>query len=182
MQAEILIVPLKLCIVVQFLCLLNSKRICIKMLQYHEFVKKILNVIIIRIRVIFVTMGLMSKLNKISPVFLNGKLFSVLLLVFLLLLLTCVNYFIYPINQERGISCTTPGPDKDADEDNIPVCPTPTEEKSPSAGFSILEEFLHENHPAIGGSRFNKLFLHKVAESTKLQVIHYELLSPPPEL
>ena len=40
---------------------------------------------------------------------------------------------------------------------------------------------MHEHQFSLDLSWFNKLYLHKVAEAGKVEMVHYDLLSPPPE-
>ena len=103
-----------------------------------------------------------------------GKVLSVLLMIFSLTFLTCVNYFLYPSNDTV---CSFAA---DGETENTP--PNPTEEKSTGSGFSILEEMIHEHHFNLDLSWFNKLYLHMVAETGKIEMVHYDLLSPPPEV
>ncbi len=59
--------------------------------------------------------------------------------------------------------------------------PAGPDEKSPNAPFSFSEEYLHEDDLIIAGHFFNEIYLHKIYQSSLIDLYHYELLSPPPE-
>jgi hypothetical protein len=66
------------------------------------------------------------------------------------------------------------------DQASIPV--SPEEEKTERSGSaSIIEEFLHHSHD-LELSWFEKISIQKIHDAEQLQIVHYELLSPPPEL
>jgi hypothetical protein len=98
-------------------------------------------------------------------------------MIFSLAFLTCVNYFLYADHGNQQITATSC--EAGDTSENIP--PNPTEEKSGNTGFSIMEEMMHEHQFSLDLSWFNKLYLHKVAEAGKIEMVHYDLLSPPPE-
>ena len=107
------------------------------------------------------------------------KCLSALLMILSLTFLTCVNFFLYPTGDDVALTTSS---EEDAG-DNLPgTAPNPTEEKSGNSGFSILEEMIHEVDLNLDLSWFNKLYLHKVMESSKIALVHFELLSPPPEV
>ncbi len=94
-------------------------------------------------------------------------------MILALAFLTSVNFFIYSSSQSTDNSGI-------ATESQSSV-PSPTEEKSSGSGFSILEEMIYENHFNSELSWFNKVFLHKVAQAQKTEMVHFDLWSPPPE-
>ncbi|MDB5202143.1 MAG: hypothetical protein JWQ27_1552 [Ferruginibacter sp.] len=102
------------------------------------------------------------------------KLFSVLLLSGCLLFLTGVNFFVYPPASSASQTQGTEQQDKN---------PSPVEEKagSSSNNVSIQEEYLHERHSFKDFGRLEKLIHDRILEADKLQIVHYELISPPPK-
>jgi cbb3-type cytochrome oxidase subunit 3 len=108
------------------------------------------------------------------------RLLSIGLMVFCLLFLTSLNYFLYPGGIDRA-AVASASPTHENDDEGYPCSSSgPTEEKA-SSGFSILEEFLHENHLVIHFDSMNEIFQHKVAEAQKIEMVHTELITPPPK-
>lgn len=94
-----------------------------------------------------------------------------------LLLLIGDNFFVYTLgsNNTKNISMIT-----DIDENESP---NPVEEHSKSnQGLTIQEEYLHERHSYKDFAWLTMLLYHRVLEAEKLQIVHYELVSPPPKL
>jgi hypothetical protein len=109
----------------------------------------------------------MDRVNKISRNISAGKIISAISMIFLLVFLTCVNQFIYG-------SC---------DKDAISACsnsPAGPDEKSPDAPVSINEEYIHDHESPVNPFWANALFAHMIHEADKLTVVHFEILSPPP--
>jgi hypothetical protein len=108
-----------------------------------------------------------------------GKCISSVMLICCLIFLTSLNYFVYP-SADSGQQVASMM-DHSEDNSNKPNPSGPTEEKSGSSGFSILEEFLHENHPSLNFEILNQQYQHQVAEADKIPVFHGDLVSPPPK-
>lgn len=104
------------------------------------------------------------------------KLLSVIVMSLCLILLTGINFVLYPqINNSITWNINSSG---EICAEDFPQ--VPTEEKSSENSTTIHEDFLHENdfdcwHVIPDG------LLHKLMSADKLQVIHYELISPPPD-
>lgn len=100
-----------------------------------------------------------------------------LLMCFSLLFLTGVNFLVFPQHAvEKKIASTTT--DKNDDKDPS----APVEEKSSSTNsISVQEEYLHEKHSADEFLLLETLSHNKILATEKLQVVHFELVSPPPE-
>ncbi len=121
----------------------------------------------------------MRKIKKIGTGAPAGKIISAVMLICCLIFLTSLNYFVYPsTDSECQASSLT---DKSEDSGSKPDPSGPTEEKSGNTGFSILEEFLHENHPILNFEILNQQYQHQVAEADKIPVFHGDLVSPPPK-
>ena len=76
-----------------------------------------------------------------------------------------------------------PVSEKSADSnEDVPPAPNPTEEKNSSSSLSVIEEYLHKDHFDFNLFNSGKRFLHKIAVSQKIELVHFELLSPPPEV
>ena len=112
-----------------------------------------------------------------------GKIFLSAGFILLLLFLTSVNYFLYsPSGQSASakiLVCTDTSDDGSATD--LPNSPAGPDEKSPNTPVSITVEYVHEHEDPINPLWMNTIFTHKVHESEKLRVVHFELLSPPPE-
>ena len=66
--------------------------------------------------------------------------------------------------------------------EDMPSAPNTTEEKTSSSSLSVIEEYLHKDHFDFNLFNSGKRFLHKIAVSQKIELVHFELLSPPPEV
>lgn len=92
-----------------------------------------------------------------------------------LVFLTGINFFVYPPGEKEIISCNA-----NSEEKSSPV--SPEEERSERSGTnSIIEEFLHHSH-GLELSWFEKMSIQRIHDAAQLQIVHYELLVPPPEL
>jgi len=87
-------------------------------------------------------------------------------MIFCLTFLTSLNYFLYTPDGEVITKNVSPS--------------GPTEEKSCSAGFSFVEEILHESSFEFNSYISNQLCLHHIAEADRLQIVHPELILRPP--
>ncbi|MFT3825880.1 MAG: hypothetical protein QM731_18315 [Chitinophagaceae bacterium] len=98
-------------------------------------------------------------------------------MILLLLFLTSVNYFRFPDRSKDASAWVTDSQDSNSNDN-----PAGPDEKSPSANaFSFTEEYIHENHHTINPFWTNNIFLHQIHTAGKVSVVHFELLSPPPE-
>jgi hypothetical protein len=105
----------------------------------------------------------------------TGRMLSVAVMVLGLLLLTGSNFIIYSDYHQAKQVCQQ----QDSQE-----VPGPLEEKSKSSGgaLNIVEEYLHEKHSFKELSWLDDLLRHRIMDAEKLQIVHYELISPPPKL
>jgi hypothetical protein len=118
----------------------------------------------------------MNPIRKISSNISTGKIVTAISMVFLLLFLTCVNQVIYGSSDKASISWNCddePGP-------CYPNNPAGPDEKSPDAPVSINEELIHYHESHESPFWANALFTHMIHEADKLCVVHFEILSPPP--
>ncbi len=104
-----------------------------------------------------------------------AQLVFVLLMCFCLLFLTGVNFILYNSNFKADIAAVQ---NTNTTEDE--PTPAPVEERS-SASVNILEELLHENHFPKIIAYLDALSNHQVHEAAKLEVVHFQLISPPPD-
>ncbi len=103
----------------------------------------------------------------------KGSFFSVVIMCACLLLLTGMNFVIYPAIDHSTFSDSMEK--KDAPQ-------APVEEKS-SENKNITnaqEEYLHD-HTNNELAAFNHLSLHKLHKAEKLQLIYFDILVPPPK-
>ena len=118
-----------------------------------------------------------KKYQAVSP----RKIFPTVGMMLLLLLLTSMNFFIYASSDSSIKTCWTSSGDEESPENGNPCSPTGPDEKSPNKPVSINEEYIHEG-PDMGNPFWiNPLFAHKIHETEKLQIVHFELLTPPPK-
>jgi len=109
------------------------------------------------------------------------KVFPTVGMMLLLLLLTSMNFFLYPSSDTKAKSCwspTTGGDEESPETGNNPAGP---DEKSPNKPISVNEEYIHEGPEVENPLWVNMLFEHKIHEADKLQIVHYELITPPPK-
>jgi hypothetical protein len=118
----------------------------------------------------------MKKAIKIPVRLAPRKIITIGIMCFCLLFLKGVNFFIYPPSHSF---CSTLGHNPDANDEESP---TPVEEKSSSkTGLTTQEEYIHDLHSIKDLSAFVVLSKHKIPGGEKLQVVHFELISPPPK-
>jgi len=120
-----------------------------------------------------------KKIKKWSVI---GKFLSIGLMFFALLFLTTANFFVGATSKEnKQVNMPVSQNTTDTDED-LPSAPNPTEEKTSSSSISVIEEYLHKDHFDFNLFNSGKRFLHKIAVSQKIELVHFKLLSPPPEV
>jgi hypothetical protein len=101
------------------------------------------------------------------------KHIAVWVMALCLVLLTGTNFVLYPHSQPDAREYAS------ADDTSVPM---PVEERSETpTSVQIAEEFLHNSHD-LELSWFEKMSMLKVHDASELQIVHYELWSPPPEL
>ena len=119
-----------------------------------------------------------SKKHKYQGDMRRRSILSVVMM-FLLLFLTSANFFFYFTGDRDTVSAMIQSQGEDSEA--FPGSPTGPDEKSPGGPISISEEYLHghddNDDPFLSG----KWFTHLIAESEKIELVHFELLSPPPE-
>lgn len=107
------------------------------------------------------------------------KVLSIIVMVLGLLLLTGANFIVY---NEHFICSKTSIQDADKNETEAP---SPVEEKSKSTngGPTVQEEYLHDHkHSFREFAWLDILLRHRILDAEKLQIVHYELISPPPKM
>ncbi|MEP7163066.1 MAG: hypothetical protein ABI741_00150 [Ferruginibacter sp.] len=119
----------------------------------------------------------MKPLKKIPSLHHSTKIVTAVLMCFCLLFLTGVNFIVFPQQETDTItSLVTPGKQTDKDPS------APVEEKSSSSNsLSVQEEYLHERHTLHEIIGTAVLLQHKNLIMEKLQTVHFELISPPPD-
>lgn len=101
------------------------------------------------------------------------KYIAIILMCSCLVLLTGINLLIYP-----NVSIAVEMDESVGEDKSFPV---PIEEKSEtSSSASVIEEFLHNSHN-LDLSWFERLSIQKIHNAEKLQIVHYDLWSPPPK-
>ena len=96
---------------------------------------------------------------------------------FCLFFLTGVNFIVFP---QQNISQKAALPKQDKGDDKDPSAPV-EEKSSANNSLSVQEEYIHELHSLDEFSETKKLLHYKNTAVEKLQTVHFELLSPPPE-
>jgi len=118
-----------------------------------------------------------KKYQALSP----RKVFPAVGMMLLLLLLTSMNYFVYSGNDEDTQTSWTASNEEESPETNNPCSPAGPDEKAPNKPVSVNEEYIHEGPEIDHPFRIDPLFAHKIHEAEKLQIVHYELVTPPPK-
>jgi hypothetical protein len=107
-----------------------------------------------------------------------GKMILAGVMIFLLLFLTTANFFFYSDYAKSSYSLMA-GQDEDAD--SFPGSPSGPDEKAPGGPVSFSEEYIHGHLEISDFFLSNRLFKHLITASEKIELVHFELLSPPPE-
>jgi hypothetical protein len=110
-------------------------------------------------------------INRVFP-----RMISVVMIV-LLLLLTTMNYFIYPGDTNSLITLCA----EECNDTTSQTNPAGPDEKSPNSPVGFNEEYVHRQIELQDPHWTNHLFEYLVQCSEKLDVVHFEILSPPPE-
>lgn len=119
----------------------------------------------------------MRSVQKISVAQRVAKVSSTLLMFFCLVFLTGVNFIIFPQQKDNIRISSNNMPGKSNDDPSAPV-----EEKSSSnTSLSIQEEYLHEKHNLKEFERLEEPQQYAIPGGEKLQIVHFELVSPPPK-
>lgn len=121
------------------------------------------------------------KMKRVSNIFRKvsaAKVLSAVTMMLLLLFMTCVNQFVYGGGKTEVVASW------DCDDEDSSPCypngPAGPDEKSPDAPVSINEELIHFNETHESPFWANALFEHMIHQADKLCVVHFEILSPPP--
>jgi len=121
----------------------------------------------------------MSAINKYN-VF--NKLLAVIMMA-LLLLLTCMNYFVFPLDdsdKQHSSIVAADGASESFPDENKPS-PTGPDEKAPGNPVSISEEYLHDQNET--DDSFSDNLIHQLLlVCNKVHPPHTELITPPPDL
>ena len=108
-----------------------------------------------------------------------GRSFLAVVMMVLLTFLTSANYFVYLSGDAQVTSAFALNADEDAEA--FPGSPSGPDEKSPGAPVSFSEEYIHGHIEHSDFLLMNRLFTHLISASEKIELVHFELLSPPPE-
>ena len=102
------------------------------------------------------------------------KIVSVLIMCACLSLLTGVNFFLYgQAATQHQMAGHHNQDDRSAEK--------PVEQKSSNTNTSIQEEYVHEQHTFHGIAANYNLSNYCLLDAAKLAVVHFELISPPPD-
>jgi len=121
----------------------------------------------------------MEKKKNIKATINPAKMISIGVMCFCLLFLTGVNFFVYPPSDPACHSSISRQGNITSDEES----PTPVEEKSSAkTGITVQEEYVHDVELVKGSVDIVYLSEHKIPAEEKLQIVHFELISPPPKI
>ena len=119
----------------------------------------------------------MKKNNEIPAGITLRKIISIGVMSACLFFLTGINFFIYPPSNHLFHSSLLHN-NGASDEES----PTPVEEKSSAkTGLTMQEEYIHDLPSIKDLSAFIVSSKHKIPADEKLQIVHFELVSPPPK-
>lgn len=122
----------------------------------------------------------MKSVRKISRTTYAGKIISAVWMMLLLLFMTVINQFAYGSSKD-GVAVTWNCDDEDQ-APCYPNSPAGPDEKSPDAPVSINEELIHFHETPVSPFWANGLFEHMIHEADRLCAVHFEILSPPPNV
>ncbi|RYY29972.1 MAG: hypothetical protein EOO04_06000 [Chitinophagaceae bacterium] len=100
-------------------------------------------------------------------------------MIFLLLLLTTANYFAAMCNDAKALVSLNATQAEDSEA--FPGSPGGPDEKPPGNPVSFSEEYLHGHSDNHDFAIADQLFTHLISASEEIELVHFELLSPPPE-
>lgn len=101
-------------------------------------------------------------------------------LMSLLLLLTSINFFIYGGDAKMQLQYTCIQAEDDCGAQSNPS-PAGPDEKSPGNAITLTEEYIHEGEHDVDPFWINALFRHKIHAAEQMKLVHFEIISPPPE-
>ena len=109
--------------------------------------------------------------------------FLAVLMTALLLLLTSMNYFVFPLDDtdKQLSSLVTTDAAADTFPDENKPSPTGPDEKAPGNPVSISEEYLHDQLE-VDSSVSDNLIHQLLLQCSKVHPPHTELITPPPDL
>lgn len=102
-------------------------------------------------------------------------------MMLLLVLLTSMNFFIYADPDSKVKSCWAAPTEEESPETNSPCSPTGPDEKAPNKPVSVNEEYIHEGPEVDHLFGIESILAHKIHAAAKLQIVHFELQTPPPK-
>ncbi|WP_126972504.1 hypothetical protein [Gynurincola endophyticus] len=103
------------------------------------------------------------------------------LMALLLVWLLNINYVIYKDNVINDLVSELMI--EEIPESSFPnTNPAGPDEKSPNGPFSFSEEYIHEGELMIHNHLIDEIYLHKIHATELIELFHFELWSPPPEL
>jgi hypothetical protein len=120
----------------------------------------------------------MTGAKKIPTVFQTlSRAVSVMVMIMGLVFLTGANFLVYSDYYHNRTAYQQ-------QESQQGEAPSPVEEKSKSAngGINVQEEYLQEKHSFKELAWLNALLRHRIMDAEKLEIVHYELVSPPPKI
>ncbi|HTE24484.1 hypothetical protein [Flavitalea sp.] len=120
---------------------------------------------------------MISQKNKYQNNSLGRSLLAVVM-IFLLLFLTTANFFFFSVDSKSSYSLMS---NQDDESEAFPCSPSGPDEKAPGGPVSFSEEYIHGHLEISDFLLSNRLFKHLITASEKIELIHFELLSPPPE-
>jgi hypothetical protein len=110
-----------------------------------------------------------------------GKRLLSISFIILLLFLTSANYFLYSSPGKAGNIIAWSDGGNEEPSTGFQNSPAGPDEKSPDTPVSVTEEYVHEHDSPVNPLWTNAIFQHMIHATEKLRVVHFELLSPPPE-
>ncbi len=98
----------------------------------------------------------------------------------LIMLLTNANYFLYSSPGKATVAVMA----EEEQESTFPSQNNPAgpDEKSPNAPVSFNEEYVHKQESLQDPFWTNYMFEYMIQQTEKLDLVHFEILSPPPEI
>jgi hypothetical protein len=107
-----------------------------------------------------------------------AKVISIGIMCFCLLFLTGINFIVYAPSDPSSQNILAQQSNNTNDEES----PSPVEEKSSSkTGVTVQEEYVHDVDLVKGDVDIVYSSEHKIPAEEKLQIVHFELISPPPK-
>jgi hypothetical protein len=119
-----------------------------------------------------------KKTNNISLKENLLKYTAALIMCSCMVFLTGINFIVY--GSHAKTICITAATTEELPDESTPE--KPVEEKPASNNVSIQEEYVHELHSLYNTVTVDNTLKYSLLDEARLTIVHFELVSPPPDI